>query len=59
MKTLGQVAYEAYGQHSFGVALATGIIIPKWDDLSERVKQVWQATAEATVNSFIEVKNVI
>jgi hypothetical protein len=57
MKTLGQVAYEAYGKHSFGVALVTGIIIPKWDELSDRVKQVWQIAAQAAVESFIEVKN--
>jgi len=54
MKTLGQVAYEAYCRHSFGIALATGIITQKWDELSDRVKQVWQATAEAAVESFIE-----
>ena len=57
MKTLGQVAYEAYCRHSFGIALATGIITQKWDELSDRVKQVWQATAEAAVESFIEVKD--
>jgi len=49
MKTLGQVAYEAYCQHSFDIALATGIITQKWDELSDRVKQVWQAAADAAV----------
>jgi hypothetical protein len=57
MKTLGQVAYETYAKHSFGVALATGVIFQEWDELSDRVKAVWQATAEAAVESFIEVKN--
>jgi hypothetical protein len=58
MKTLGQVAYEAYCQHSFGIALATGIITQEWDELSDRVQHVWQKTAEGAVESFIESKNV-
>jgi hypothetical protein len=53
MKSLGQVAYEAYVKHSFEIALATGIITQEWDELSDRVQQVWQATAEAAVNAFI------
>ena len=57
MKTLGQVAYEAYAKYSFGIALVTGILIPPWDELSDRVKGAWQAAAEAAVESFVEVKS--
>jgi hypothetical protein len=57
VKTLGQVAYETYARRSFDVALATGVIFQHWDELSDRVKAVWQAAAEAAVESFIEVKN--
>ena len=52
MKTLGQIAYEAYAEYSFGVALVTGILIPPWDELSDRVKGAWQMAAEAVVQGF-------
>ena len=55
MKTIGQVAYEAYVKHSFEIALATGVVFQGWEELSDRAKGVWQAAAEAVVNSFIEV----
>jgi hypothetical protein len=57
MKTLGQIAYEAYVKHSFEIALATGVVFQEWEELSGRAKEVWQATAEAAVGSFLEVKN--
>jgi hypothetical protein len=47
MKTSGQIAYEAFVKHSFGIALATGFIAQEWGELSDRVKGVWQAVAEA------------
>jgi hypothetical protein len=53
MKTLGQVAYEAYVKHSFEIALVTGVVFQEWEELSDRAKGVWQATAEAAVNAFI------
>ena len=52
MKTVGQVAYEAYVKHSFEIALVTGVIFQEWEELSERAQGVWQATAEAAVESF-------
>ena len=55
MKTLGQVAYEAYCEYSLGVSLVTGVTLPKWDEQNDRIKGAWQAAAEAVVNSFIEI----
>jgi hypothetical protein len=49
MKSLGQVAYEAYCLHSFDIALATGVLFQEWDELSKRAQGVWQATAEAAI----------
>jgi hypothetical protein len=57
MKTLGQVAYEAYCEFAQGASSITGVILPEWEQQNDRIKGAWQAAAEAAVKSFIEVKD--
>jgi hypothetical protein len=51
MKTLGQVAYEAYCEFAQGASLITGVILPEWEQQNDRIKGAWQAAAEAAVKS--------
>lgn len=48
MKTLAQIAYEAYGD-TVGWVNYQGSPMPKWDDLTEIIKDAWQAAAHAAV----------
>jgi hypothetical protein len=45
IKTTGQIAYEGYRNHTDGKSLATGAVIPEWDQLRVDIQQAWQASA--------------
>jgi hypothetical protein len=43
--TLGQVAYEAYCRKSDWKSLISGQRLPLWKDLSDNIKEAWEAAA--------------
>lgn len=47
MKTLGQIGYEAYRNHTGGKSLATGANIPEWDSISPAIQAAWEVAAKA------------
>lgn len=49
MKSLGQIAYEAYFKFSRGKSLISGASLPEFAVQSEPVQQAWEAAAEAVV----------
>lgn len=46
IRTLGQVAYEAYGDER-GWTTVPGGPMPAWPDQDEAIQRAWQAAAEA------------
>lgn len=50
-KTLGQIAYEGYGERADGVSLVSGEPLPGWDDLSPVIAEAWEAAAQAVVSA--------
>jgi hypothetical protein len=51
MKTPGQVAYEAYFNHSSGKSLISGDPLPAWSATSAPLKAAWEAAATAVLAS--------
>lgn len=47
MKTLGQIAYEAYLDFSGGVSLVSGHKLPEWDQQDPKIGLAWEAAAQA------------
>ncbi len=47
MKSLGQIAYEAYWEHSLGKSLISGADLPIWEEQRAAVRVAWEAAAEA------------
>lgn len=48
-KSPGQIAYEAYCQHTNWKSLISGADLPKWDDLKEDIQEAWEAAGMAVV----------
>ena len=48
MKTLGQIAYEAYCVCINNLSV-TGVVLPKWDGQSDSLKSAWCSAAKAVV----------
>jgi hypothetical protein len=46
MKTLGQVAYEAYCE-SVNTLSFTGVALPKWEDSTDNIRKAWGVAAKA------------
>jgi hypothetical protein len=46
-KTSGQVAYEAYAEHTGWKSLATGDALPAWADLQPEIKEAWEKAGYA------------
>lgn len=51
MKTLGQVAFEAY-REKVGGQTYDGKPIPLWGELSERIRQAWEVAAGAVAEEI-------
>ncbi len=49
MKTLGQIAFEAYKAHRQGIAY-DGKPIPAWEEINAGVRSGWEAAARAVHN---------
>jgi hypothetical protein len=47
MKSLGQIAYEAYFEFSKGKSLISGAPLPSFAAQAESVKGAWEAAASA------------
>ena len=47
VKSIGQVAYEAYSDRADGMSLVSGQQLPDWDDLSPVIAEAWEAAASA------------
>lgn len=48
MSELGKIAYEAYGSNVEWKTFSGGKM-PSWEDQNERLKQAWNAAAEAVL----------
>lgn len=46
MKTLGQIAFEAYKEHRQGIAY-DGTPLPLWEEINAGVRSGWEAAAAA------------
>lgn len=47
-RTIGQIGYDAYRQHTGGKSLATGQPIPEWSELPQAIRDAWEAAGNAT-----------
>ena len=50
MKSLGQIAYEAYCASTNWKSLVSGASLPPWIDVKAEIKIAWEAAAEAVVD---------
>jgi hypothetical protein len=50
MKSLGQIGYEAYGEHAYWKNFQ-GDRMPNWEDLPDAIKLHWETAASAIVRS--------
>ena len=44
--TLGQIAYESYCANTDWKSLVSGENLPAWTNLSQSIKEAWEAAAE-------------
>lgn len=51
MKTLGQIAYEAYIESTGGKSLITGDTLPPYEQLNTDVQKAWEYAADAIAAS--------
>lgn len=51
MKTLGQVAYEAYAESTGWKSAISGAPLPTWDAQADVIKTAWEAAANAVADS--------
>lgn len=47
IKSLGQVAYEAYRATTQWKSLISGALLPKWDIVKPEIKEAWEAAGRA------------
>ncbi len=45
-KTNGQIAYEAYCEHTGWRSLVSGAQLPDWGNLKSEIQSAWEAAAE-------------
>jgi hypothetical protein len=50
MKPLGQIAFEAYRNHSGGESLVSGQALPAWPGLDERIRGAWEYAARQVID---------
>lgn len=58
MKSLGQIAYEAYMRHSDGKSLISGQNLPMWHAQRQDVQDAWEAAAVAVVEASGEFVSI-
>ncbi len=51
MKTLGQVAYEAYCVAVNGLSY-TGVVLPKWEGTTDNIRAAWEVAAIAVAKEI-------
>lgn len=51
MKSNGQIAYEAYRNHSGGKSLISGATIPEWPDLPIAIQEAWVVAGDALLEA--------
>lgn len=49
-KSIGQIAYEAYCEHTNWKSLVSGQDLPQWDKVKPEIKEAWEAAAVAVEN---------
>jgi len=54
MKSLGQVACDAYFEYSKGKSLTFGLPVPSFAAQSEVVKAAWESAAEAVAAALLD-----
>lgn len=54
VKTLGNVAYDAYCETSNWKSLATGADLPQFADAKEEIKAAWEAAAKAVFDALTQ-----
>jgi hypothetical protein len=50
--TPGQVAYEAYSNHTDGISAITGARLVPWTRARPDVQAAWEAAAEAAIHEY-------
>lgn len=53
MPDVGKIAYEAYCQSSGGLSLISGESLPAWEALDAKIRNAWQAAAQAVVRTIM------
>lgn len=54
MKTLGQIGYEGYRNHTGGISLVSQQPIPAWEGLKKDIQDAWEAAAQAIASECID-----
>lgn len=52
MKSYGQIAYEAYCEHTQWKSLISGAQLPEWERLDKRIQATWCVAANAVVEEY-------
>lgn len=55
MKTLGQIAFEAYKEHRQGLAY-DGTPLPLWEEINAGVRSGWEAAGFAVMKQVSDVR---
>jgi hypothetical protein len=53
VKTLGQVAYEAYCKHTNWKSLISGADLPQWIAVKPEIKDAWEAAGTAIEDAIV------
>jgi hypothetical protein len=55
VSSLGQVAYEAYLEVSYGRSLVSGATLPSWEDQDELIREAWEHVADTVIVRYGDV----
>ena len=53
MKSLGQIAYEAYFKYSGGISLISGSTLPIWEGQPAKIQAAWEAAGDAVTAALL------
>ena len=51
----GRIAYDAYVDHTGGVSLVSGALLPPWVKLDPKIQEAWCASAAAVIKMYPSV----